>query len=171
MKHIIYLFLFATLNLNAQNSNLQLISKHYEYKADELFYDDLFNGITKIKFHFEDPSSIIGKSYQIILQEYVDGKLSKDEIVVNTNKKGYPKIDTDFNFYIYSQQMNGKLKIGFFFKNFMNKKYYQTNRIFDDGTFDLRDVTGNTDKIDFKINNNIQIALKHLLMKIHLREI
>ncbi|UUC47298.1 hypothetical protein [Flavobacterium cerinum] len=161
MKKILFtgMLLIAALNLNAQTEKIQLVSKNYEYKADEQFYDDLFDGITKLKFHFEDPTLLLGKSYQIILQEYTNGKLSRDEVVLNTKKEGLPKIDKEFSFYIYSQQCNGKLKLGFFFKNFINKKMYPTNKIFEDGTFDLRDVTGDTGKIDFETDKNIQIAL------------
>lgn len=151
------LFLIA-LTFNAQ-SKLQLISKHYDYKTNEQFYDDLFDGITKIKFNFEDPTSLIGKDYEIIVHEYANGKLVRNETVLNTKKEGLLKIDKDFSFYIYSKQENGKLKVGFLFKNFMNKKIYPTNKIFTDGVFDLRDVTGNTNKIDFELNKNIQIAL------------
>lgn len=41
----------------------------------------------------------------------------------------------------------------------MNKQIYNVDTIFPDGTFDLRDVTGNTSKIDFEFGKEIQIAL------------
>ncbi|MFN6020550.1 MAG: hypothetical protein ACK49F_09230, partial [Bacteroidota bacterium] len=48
---------------------------------------------------------------------------------------------------------------GLFFKTFMNTKIFKVTKIFPDGTFDLRDLTGNTNIIDFELGEEIQIAL------------
>lgn len=99
----------------------------------------MFSGINKLIFYFEDTDLVLNKDYKIIIKEYKNGKLNSEIIAVNTKKEGLPKIDKDFKFTLIAQQILDNKKIGFFFKNFMNKKIFKVNQIFPDGTFDLRD--------------------------------
>ena len=154
---IISLF-FIPLNLYSQNK-IQLISEFNEPKTKDEFENDLFSGTNKLKFHFEDTDLVLNKDYKIIIKEYKNGKLHSKKVAVNTKEEGLPKIDKDFKFTLIAQQILDNEKIGFFFKNFMNKKIFKVNKKFQDGTFDLRDLTGNTNKIDFELGKEIQIAL------------
>lgn len=154
----LFLMLLISLNLYSQNK-IQLISQSAYSENKEDFENDLFQGINRMKYHFENIDSVLNKDYKIIIREYKKGKLSTEKIVISTKDEGLPKIDKDFKFTLMAQQILDNEKIGFFFNNFMNKKIYKVNKIFPDGTFDLRDLTGNTNKIDFELGKEIQIAL------------
>ena len=151
------LFLIST-NLYSQNKT-HLISEYNNSQTKEEFENDLFSGINKLKFHFENIDSVINKDYKLVIKEYKNGKLHSEKQVINTKEEGLPKIDKDFKFTLIAQQVLDNEKIGFFFNNFMNKQIFKVNKDFPDGTFDLRDLTGNTSKIDFEIGKEIQIAL------------
>lgn len=157
-KIILLILLLISLQMFSQNK-IQLISEYYDTNTKEEFESDMFSGINKLNFHFEDVNSLLNKDYKITIKEFQNGKLYSEKVVINTKEEGLPKIDTDFKFTLIAQQILDNEKIGFFFKNFFNKKIYKVNKIFPDGSFDLRDVTGNTKKIDFELGKQIQIAL------------
>lgn len=160
MKHfLLFISLCLTsVNLFAQN-NLHLISEYSEAETKDDFENDLFTGINKLKFHFQEVNPVLGKNYKIIIREYKKGKLHSEKITINSKDEELPKIDSAFKFTLIAQHILDNQKIGFFFNNFMNKKIYKVNKTFQDGTFDLRDLTGNTKKIDFEIGKEVQIAL------------
>ena len=151
-------FIFLSLQLQSQ-SKIQLLSELVNPKSQEEFESNLFQGINKLKFQFESPEIAVGKNYKIIIREFKNGKLGSEKTVINTKEENLPKIDKEFKFTVVAQQLLNNEKIGFFFNNFMNKQIYNVDTIFPDGTFDLRDVTGNTSKIDFEFGKEIQIAL------------
>lgn len=155
---IISLLFFITSNLFSQNK-IQLVSEFNEAQTKDEFENDLFAGVNKLKFHFEDVTPVLNKDYKILIKEYKKGKLSSEQIVINTKAEGLPKIEKDFKFTLIAQHILDNEKIGFFFKNFMNKKIYKVDKLFTDGLLDLRDLTGGTNKIDFEIGNEVQIAL------------
>jgi hypothetical protein len=70
---IISLF-FISLNLYAQ-TKIHLISEFNEPKTKDEFENDLFSGINKLKFYFEDTDLVLNKDYKIIIKEYKNGKL------------------------------------------------------------------------------------------------
>ena len=152
---IISLF-FISLNLYSQ-TQIQLISDFNEPKTKDEFENDLFSGINKLKFYFEDSDLVLNKDYKIIIKEYKNGKLHSEIIAVNTKEEGLPKIDKDFKFTLIAQQILDNEKIGFFFKNFMNKKIFKVNQIFPDGTFDLRDLSGNTIKLILNLGKKFKL--------------
>ena len=154
---IIFLFLIST-NLFSQ-SKTQLISEYSNSQTKDEFESNLFFGINKLKFYFENINPVLDKDYKLIIKEYKKGKLHSEKIVLNTKEEKLPKIDKNFKFTLFAQQVLDNEKIAFFFNNFMNKQIYKVNKDFPDGTFDLRDLTGNTNKIDFEIGKEIQIAL------------
>ncbi len=98
---IISLF-FISLNLYSQ-TQIQLISDFNEPKTKDEFENDLFSGINKLKFYFEDSDLVLNKDYKIIIKEYKNGKLHSEIIAVNTKEEGLPKIDKDFKFTLIAQ--------------------------------------------------------------------
>ena len=160
MKRIIIIttLFLVSLNLFSQDK-IELISTYNEAQTKDEFENDLFAGVNKLRYHFENVNAVLNKDYKILIKEYQKGKLYSEKVVINTKDEGLPKIDNDFKFTLIAQHILDNEKIGFFFKNFMNKKIYKISKTFPDGTFDLRDLTGNTNKIDFVTGTEVQIAL------------
>ncbi|MGX7667600.1 hypothetical protein [Flavobacterium pedocola] len=149
---------FITSNLYSQ-SKIQLISEFDAPQTKDELEANLFSGINKLKFHFEDPNLVLNKEYKIIIREYKNGKIHSEKVAINSKEEGHAKIGNDFKFTLMAQQVLDIEKIGFFFKNFMHKKTYKINKAFPDGTFELREITGDSNKIDVEIGKEIQIAL------------
>ena len=161
MKDLLLTFLILNSSILLAQS-----AKSYELKAEHLspeskkdFQMEMFEGINKIRFSLDNQSELNGKDYKIVIREYRDGKLDKEQVVLNTKEENLPKIDSTFQFTLIAQNLLNYEKIGFFFPRFMNKKIFKTDEVFKDGDFDLRMINVGTDHLSFQLNEPFQIAL------------
>ena len=163
MKKILILLqtFIVIVSANAQNEKIEMISKFDSAEfGSKQFVIENFQGIEKLNISFTNSEKLIGKDFKITVRKYVRGKLDNETIIHDTKKEELPKIGKDFKFSIVAQHILQHEKIAFFFPNFQNKKIFEINKKFKDGTFLLRDVCGNeSEKVDFEIGNETQIGL------------
>lgn len=165
MKKIIFIkLLFCTFLINAQEQKNEIISKFdYEDFGSKEFFMQTFEGISKVDYNFSNVKNLVGKNFKFTIRKYKNGKLDFSQIIIDTKLENLPKIDKKFNFSIISQQTVGQQKIMFSFPTlrFFNKKSFEINEKFEDGTFDCRILVTDSDtgKKPFEFGKEIQIAL------------
>ncbi len=162
MKKILLLTLtLITLSTYSQEEKIQMITKNDnpEFGSNDFILNN-FQGIEKLNISFSNSEKLKDKNFKIIIRKYKNGKIEIEKNVIDTKAEELPKIGKNFYFSILSQHILQNEKIGFFFPNFMNKQIFDINKKFKDGTFSLRNVCGDeSDKIDFELGKEIQIAL------------
>ena len=161
MKHLLLTFLIlnSSLLLAQSAKSFELKAEHLSPASKEDFQMEMFEGINKIRFSLDNDSELNGRDYKIVIREYRDGKLDKEQVVLNTKEENLPKIDSTFQFTLVAQNLLNYEKIGFFFPRFLNKKIFRTDEIFKDGDFDLRLINVGKDHLSFQLNEPFQIAL------------
>jgi hypothetical protein len=160
-KILILLHILITISVKAQDEKIQIVSKFdiAEFGSKQFIIEN-FQGIEKLDISFTNSEKLIGKDFKIVVRKYKKGKLDNEKIIIDTKKEESPKIKKGFNFSIVTKHILNNEKIALFFPNFFNKQIFEINKRFKDGTFLLRDVCGNeTDKVDFELGNETQIAL------------
>ena len=162
MKKILLLTLtLISLSTYSQEEKIQMISKYDnpEFGSKEFIIQN-FQGIEKLNIVFSNSEKLKDKNFKIIIRKYKNGQIEIEKNVIDTKNEELPKIGKNFNFSIVSQHILQNEKIGFYFPNFFNKQIFEINKKFKDGSFLLRDVSGNeSDKIDFELGKETQIAL------------
>jgi hypothetical protein len=165
MKKIIFIkLLFCSLLINAQEQKNEIISKNDngDFGSKESFLN-YFEGITKVDYSFVNNEKLTGKDFKIIIRKYKKGKLEFETILIDTKTEKMPKIKNEFYFSVFSKQTRGQQKIMFTFPTmgFFNRKIFNTDKSFEDGTFDYRDLVSISvnGKKTYEFGKEIQIGL------------
>ena len=154
-------FSIVSISINAQNSKTYKLKADFEYPSEKEKYEMwVFQGIKKLNFTLENDSTLINKDFKILIREYENGKLKQETLVIDTkDEPRLPKINSDFGFNLYAQNLLNYEKVAFIFDRFSNKKSFKIKEIFNDGDFSLRQINVGKDHLDFRLNEPFQIAL------------
>jgi hypothetical protein len=149
MKKIIFIkLLFCSLIINAQGIKNEIISKYDngDFGSNEFFLNS-FEGITKVDYSFVNNEKLTGKDFKIVIRKYKKGKLEFETILIDTKTEKMTKIKNEFYFSVFSKQTTGQQKIMFRFSTmgFFNRKIFNIDKGFEDGTFDYRDLVSISD--------------------------
>lgn len=155
----LYLLICSAILTGQSNETFELQAKYEAPETKEDFQMELFQGIQKIQFSMNSNPALNGKDYKIVIKEYQDGELHSEKIVLDTKEERLPKIDSTFKFTLFAQNLLNYQEIAFFFPRFMNKKIYQTNDIFKDGDFSLRQINVGSEHLNFQLDEPFQVAL------------
>lgn len=158
---LLVLVTFILPELSAQNKESFKLYADFDYPEEREKYEMWFyQGIKKLDFSLENDSTLINKDFKIIIEEYQDGRLHQQTVVIDTKEEPrLSKIKSDFKFKIYAQNLFNYEKIGFVFDRAINKKTFKTNDNFNDGDFSLRKINVLQDYLNFNLNEPFQIAL------------
>ncbi len=158
---VIAILILGSFNINAQNSKTYKLKAEFEYPSEKEKYEMwVFQGIKKLNYSLENDSTLINKDFKIIIREYQNGKLHEEILIIDTSEEPrIPKINSDFSFNLYAQNLLNYEKVAFVFDRFSNKKAFKINEVFNDGDFSLRQINVGKDHLDFKLNEPFQIAL------------
>ena len=132
MKRVILSFIFTiitvTLYGQTENSNLKMSSEGIE--SNELLEILRFEGINYFKIKFTGDNEFKNKGYSIRAQEFIDGHLTLDTLIINTKSIGVPRLetinDTILNISVVAKQtFENKLKLMFNFSGFSTAREFE----------------------------------------------
>lgn len=154
----ILLFLINFIGFAQQAEQFRLKSK-LVVPIENHIQESLFLGLEKIHFELDSVQSLKGKNYKLIIKEYRDGKLFKENLAIDTKEEKMPTIGDNFEFNLITQNILNFEKIAFYFPRYQNKNIFETLEVFQDGNFSLRPLNDGSPYLTFQLNEPLQIAL------------
>lgn len=142
MKNLfLALALVCLSTLSAQQNEIQLQTS-YGSENEEIHQLMRFQGVETTKLAFSG-NSLKGKHYRFLLKEFKDGKLLKQDTLMDSKKYGFEAVDsTVFNLQYYVKtQVNNTIKMSLKFSRFSTPRTVEITKTEDE--YALHDFLGN----------------------------